>query len=76
MNDGKAIPIETRSAREVKYIQGLHEGTLKEVLLTPEHSPALNYGFDVTPAKYITGFITEKGVCKTNELEQLLGKIA
>lgn len=65
---GAEIPIETRSEREVKYIQGLHEGTLKEVLLTPADSPALNYGFDVTPAKYITAFITEKGVFKANEL--------
>jgi methylthioribose-1-phosphate isomerase len=73
MQTGAEIPIETRSEREVKYAQGLHEGTLKEVLLTPETSPALNYGFDVTPEKYITAFITEKGICKSSELVLLLG---
>jgi methylthioribose-1-phosphate isomerase len=68
MQTGAEIPIETRSDEEVRYAQGLHEGTLKQVLLLPEGSPALNYGFDVTPAKYITAFITEKGVFKANEL--------
>ena len=68
MQTGAEIPIETRSDTEVRYAQGLHEGTLKQVLLTPETSPALNYGFDVTPEKYITAFITEKGVFKAKEL--------
>jgi methylthioribose-1-phosphate isomerase len=72
LQTGAEIPIETRSEREVKYIQGLHEGTLKEVLLTPNDSPALNYGFDVTPAKYITAFITEKGICTAAELLKIM----
>ena len=35
----------------------------------PENSPVVNYGFDVTPAKYVTALITEKGVCKANKKE-------
>ncbi len=60
IKDGvKEIPIEERSPDEVRYIQG--------VLLTPETSPAANYGFDVTPARLVTGLITERGICKANE---------
>jgi methylthioribose-1-phosphate isomerase len=61
------IPIEQRDEEEVKYIQGLHEGKLIKVLLTPEKSRAANYGFDVTPARLITGLITERGICKASE---------
>ena len=68
LSDGLAeIPIEERDPDEVRYIQGLHEGSVKEVLLTPEKSNALNYGFDITPACLITGLITERGVCKATE---------
>ncbi|MBV6646318.1 MAG: S-methyl-5-thioribose-1-phosphate isomerase [Cyclobacteriaceae bacterium] len=57
------IPIEQREGEEVKYIQGLSNGVLTKVLLTPEGSNAANYAFDVTPARLITGLITERGVC-------------
>ena len=68
IRDGvKGIPIEERGSSEVKYIQGLHQGEIKKVLLTPEKSPALNYGFDVTPARLITGLITERGICDASE---------
>ncbi|MCM8526549.1 MAG: S-methyl-5-thioribose-1-phosphate isomerase [Lentisphaeraceae bacterium] len=68
IRDGvKEIPIEERGSSEVKYIQGLHEGELKKVLLTPENSPAVNYGFDVTPARLVTGLITERGICEASE---------
>ncbi len=68
MKDGvKEIPIEQRDSEEVKYIQGLHDGEIKKVLLTPEKSPGANYAFDVTPARLITGLITERGVCEANE---------
>ena len=61
--DGIAeIPIEERSPEEVRYAQGLLDGDIQKVLLCPKDSPALNYGFDVTPFNLITGFITEKGV--------------
>ena len=68
MRDGvKEIPIEERGSEEVKYIQGLSDGKIVEVLLTPEKSKAVNYAFDVTPARLITGLITERGVCKASE---------
>ncbi|MHA1684709.1 MAG: S-methyl-5-thioribose-1-phosphate isomerase [Promethearchaeota archaeon] len=68
MRDGvKEIPIEQRDAREVKYIKGLHEGKILEVLLMPESSPAANYAFDVTPARLVTGLITERGICPATE---------
>ena len=63
MRDGLAeIPIEQRDATEVKYIDGLHDETITPVLLTPETSSAANYAFDVTPARLVTGLITERGV--------------
>jgi methylthioribose-1-phosphate isomerase len=68
VRDGVAdIPIEQRDATEVRTIQGLHEGEIKSVLLTPEDSPAVNYAFDVTPARLITGLITERGICAASE---------
>jgi len=66
-NGLRDIPIETRDENEVKYIQGLVDGEIKSVLICPENTPALNYGFDVTPAKYITGLITERGICEASE---------
>lgn len=60
------IPIEQRDATEVKEIQGLCDGELKTVLLMPPESNAANYAFDVTPARLITGLITERGVCDAN----------
>ena len=68
IRDGvKEIPIEQRGADEVKSIKGLDEGQIREVLLTPANSPAANYAFDVTPARLVTGLITERGVCEANE---------
>ncbi|MCM8540330.1 MAG: S-methyl-5-thioribose-1-phosphate isomerase [Lentisphaeraceae bacterium] len=68
IRDGvKEIPIEERGSSEVKYIQGLHDGEIKQVLLTPENSPAINFGFDVTPARLVTGLITERGICEASE---------
>ena len=73
MRDGvKEIPIEQRDGREVRYIQGFHDGEIKEVLLTPEDSPAANYAFDVTPARLVRGLITERGICEASE-EGVLG---
>lgn len=68
MRDGLAeIPIEQRDGTEVQYIEGLHNGAIKEVLVTPKESPAVNYGFDVTPARLVTGLITERGICDASE---------
>jgi methylthioribose-1-phosphate isomerase len=70
--DGMQIPIEQRDATEVRYINGLSNGEIKSVLLTPEDSPAANYAFDVTPARLVTGLITERGICDASE-EGILG---
>ena len=68
IRDGCAdIPIEKRDENEVKYIQGLCDGEIKKVLLTPQDSRAVNYAFDVTPARLVSGLITERGVCEANE---------
>lgn len=73
IRDGvEEIPIEQRDATEVKYIQGLHNGEIKTVLLTPEASPSANYAFDVTPSRLVTGLITERGICDASE-EGVLG---
>ena len=64
VHDGVAeIPIEHRSPREVTHITGRNaQGGLTEVQLVPDGSPALNPAFDVTPARLVTGLITERGV--------------
>ena len=68
LRDGlKEIPIEERSAEEVKQADGWFEGQQIEVRIAPKESPAANYGFDVTPGHLITGLITERGVCAANE---------
>ena len=73
MRDGvKEVPIEQRGGEEVRYIQGLHDGEIKKVLLTPVDSPAANFAFDVTPARLVTGLITERGICEASE-EGVLG---
>ena len=66
-NGLQEIDIEERSADEVKYIYGLCGNEIKKVLVMPQGSNASNYGFDVTPARLITGFITERGIFNANE---------
>lgn len=73
MRDGiEEIPIEERDEAEVRYVRGLHQGGIKDVLIVPETSRAMNIGFDVTPARLVTGLITERGVCAASE-EAILG---
>ena len=67
IRDGSEIPIEERGAEEVKRADGWRDGRMWEVSLAPESSPAVNYGFDVTPRRLVTGLITERGVCKADE---------
>src|SRR5205814_5766363 len=68
MRDGrKEIPIEQRSAEEVKRIGGWLDGRHAEVHLAPEASAAANIGFDITPRHLVTGLITERGICQANE---------
>jgi methylthioribose-1-phosphate isomerase len=72
ITDGiKQIQIEHRSDDEVKYVSGWCENEIKKVLITPPGSPVSNYGFDVTPARLITGLITERGICKASEKDIL-----
>ena len=68
MRDGlKEIPIEERGSEEVKYADGMADGRHVEVLVAPSESHAANYGFDVTPARLVTGLITERGICRATE---------
>ena len=64
----KDIPIEERNSDELSHIEGLDEnGNVKKIQIYPKKSKAMNLAFDVTPAKYVTGLITEKGVCEASE---------
>ena len=64
---GSAIPIEERSPEEVTHITGRSSsGRIETVRLVPERSPALNLAFDVTPARLVTGLITERGICSAS----------
>jgi len=64
----KNIPIEERNSDELSYVEGLDENNnLKKVLIYPKKSKVLNLAFDITPAKYVTGLITEKGVCEASK---------
>jgi methylthioribose-1-phosphate isomerase len=65
LRDGlREIPIEERSGREVTHLTGrLPDGSVATVALLPEGSTAANPAFDVTPARLVTGLITERGVC-------------
>jgi methylthioribose-1-phosphate isomerase len=64
VSDGVAeIPIEERSGDEVAFMTGrAADGRIETVRIVPEGSPVANYGFDVTPARLVTGLITERGV--------------
>jgi methylthioribose-1-phosphate isomerase len=66
--DSKDIPIEERDPEELSHVEGLDKDKkIQKVLIYPQKSKSLNLAFDVTPARYITGLITEKGVCKASE---------
>ena len=66
----KEIPIEIRDEAEVKFIRGVDEWqNYKEIQIVPTTSQAINYGFDVTPARLITGLISERGLCKADQRE-------
>ena len=68
MKDGlKEIVIEERNGDEIKYMEGLCDGEMKKVLVTPDGSRVANYGFDVTPARLVTGIITERGICNASK---------
>ena len=68
LQDGiREIPIEERAEEEVTHIAGLcDDGLVRTVQVTPQGSRAANYGFDVTPARLVTGLITERGVVRAD----------
>src|SRR5664279_5525704 len=68
ISDGlREIVIEERDPEEVTNVTGFAEGKIRSVRICPEDTVAVNYGFDITPARLITGLITEKGICRATE---------
>jgi methylthioribose-1-phosphate isomerase len=67
IKDFKNILIEERNPEELSHIEGIDvDGKIKKLMIYPKKSKAMNLAFDVTPAKYVTGLITEKGVCEAS----------
>ncbi len=67
IKEGKNIPIEERNSEELSHVEGVDENNeIKKVLIYPKKSKAMNLAFDVTPAKYVTGLITEKGISEAS----------
>ncbi len=67
IKDAKDIPIEERNSEELSHVDGIDENNeLKKVQIYPNKSKILNLAFDVTPAKYVTGLITEKGISEAS----------
>ena len=68
IKNSKDIPIEERNSEELSHVEGLDKNDkLTKVLIYPKKSQAMNLAFDITPAKYVTGLITEKGVCNASK---------
>lgn len=68
IRDGLAdIPIERRGTSEVSHVRGMHGGEVCEVQTVPDGTPISNYAFDVTPARLVSGLITERGICNASE---------
>ena len=68
IKDHKKIPIEERNSEELSYIEGVDKNNqVTKVRIYPKKSKSMNLAFDVTPAKYVTGLITEKGICEASE---------
>ena len=67
IKDFKKIPIEERNSEELSYIEGLDENNnVKKIKIYPKKSKSMNLAFDITPSKYVTGLITEKGTCEAS----------
>jgi methylthioribose-1-phosphate isomerase len=67
IKDAKDIPIEQRNSEELSHVEGIDENNeVKKILIYPKKSNAMNLAFDVTPAKYVSGLITEKGICEAS----------
>ncbi len=77
IKDSKNIPIEERNSEELSHVEGIDENNeIKKVLIYPSKSKAMNLAFDITPAKYVTGLITEKGISEASSesLKKLFNK--
>jgi methylthioribose-1-phosphate isomerase len=67
IKNAQDIPIEERNSEELSHVEGIDENNeIKKVLIYPKKSKAMNLAFDITPAKYVTGLITEKGTCEAS----------
>ena len=67
IKNSKDIPIEERNSEELSHIEGVDENNeIRKILIYPNKSKAMNLAFDVTPAKYVTGLITERGIAKAS----------
>ncbi len=67
IKDSKDIPIEERNSDELSHVEGIDENNkIKKILIYPTESKAMNLAFDVTPAKYVTGLITERGISEAS----------
>ena len=67
LKNSKDIPIEERNSEELSHIEGVDEkGNIKKIKIYPNKSKSMNLAFDVTPAKYVAGLITEKGICEAS----------
>ena len=68
IKDHKKIPIEERNSDELSHVEGVDENNeIRKIRIYPQKSKSLNLAFDVTPAKLVSGLITEKGVCEASE---------
>jgi len=77
IKDYKEIPIEERNSDELSHVEGVDEdGNIKKLLIYPKKSKGMNLAFDITPAKYVTRLITEKGICEASSqgLKSLFNK--
>ena len=67
IKDFKEIPIEVRNSEELTHVEGLDKDKkVKKILIYPKKSKAMNLAFDVTPAKYVSGLITERGISEAS----------
>ena len=67
IKNAKDIPIEMRNSEELSHLEGLDDNNkIRKVLIYPKKSKAINLAFDITPAKYVTGLITERGITEAS----------
>ena len=77
IKNAKDIPIEERNSEELSHVEGIDQNNeIRKVLIYPKKSKVMNLAFDVTPAKYVTALITERGISKASSdgLKELFNK--